>query len=84
MIKILLIAALITNSLMADVIYECSNTELTKNGATNTSSKKPTIIVTTNWMKKPIMVKVYLRDRSKEIYDKVQFTAININRYKSG
>ena len=75
--KILLIAVLITNSLMADVVYECSNTELTKDGTTNTSSKKPTIIVTTNWMKKPIMVKVYLRDRSKEIYDKVQFTAIN-------
>lgn len=75
--KILLVATLITNSLIADTIYECNNTEITKNGETYTSSKKPTIVVSTNWMQKPTVVKVYLRDRDKKIYDNVQFQAIN-------
>lgn len=76
--KILIITILILlNNLSADVVYECSNTKLTKDGETNITSKKPTIVVSTNWMQKPTMVKIYLRDRSKDIYDKVQFQAIN-------
>lgn len=75
--RILLIILLIINGLNADIIYECNKTEITKDGETYTSSKKPTIIVDTNWMKKPTVVKVYLRDRDKSIYDKVQFQGIN-------
>ena len=75
--KIIYSVLAFTNLLLADVTYECSNTKLTKDGKTSVTSKKPTMIVTTNWMQKPIMVKIYLRDRSKDIYDRVQFTAIN-------
>lgn len=67
----------LVSTLTADMVYECSNSKLTKNGETVITSKKPTIIVSTNWMMKPTMVKVFLRDRGKDIYEKVQYQAIN-------
>lgn len=75
--SIFLLLFLAAYSFSSEVMYECSNTILTKNGKTSETFKKPTIIVETNWMKKPILVKVYLRDRGKEVYNRIQFSGIN-------
>lgn len=78
MINKKIIASLIlVSNLYSQTIYECGNTKLTVDNITVVTSKKPTIIVDTDWIGKPTMVNVYLRDRSKDLFNESQFRAIN-------